>query len=131
MTDNLYKAPEAELTRKAMYLSKPRDLAICDVLFSFQGRLNRKQFWFVHGFYLLTQTIAVIDVFLFIGVFILFQWPLMASQTKRWHDIGKSGWNCLLWFVPLVGLMMTFIEAGLSKGHLIRNQYGGSLYRAD
>ena len=46
MTDNLYKAPEAELTRKAMYLSKPRDLAICDVLFSFQGRLNRKQFWF-------------------------------------------------------------------------------------
>ncbi len=52
MTDNLYKAPEAELTRKAMYLSKPRDLAICDVLFSFQGRLNRKQFWFRRWYFL-------------------------------------------------------------------------------
>uniref|UniRef100_UPI00261C09FD DUF805 domain-containing protein n=1 Tax=uncultured Pseudoalteromonas sp. TaxID=114053 RepID=UPI00261C09FD len=85
----------------------------------------------VHGFYLVIQIIAVVDIFLFIGIFILFQWPLMASQVKRWHDIGKSGWNCLIWFVPFVGLIMTLFEAGLSKGHLLRNQYGSSLYRVE
>ena len=131
MTDSLYKTPDAELTRGSVYLSKPRDLELFDVLFSFHGRLNRKQFWFVHGFYFVVQTIAVVDMFFFIGIFILFQWPLMASQVKRWHDIGKSGWNCLIWFVPFVGLIMTLFEVGLSKGHLLRNQYGSSLYRAE
>ena len=42
---------------------------------------------------------------------------------RRLHDTGKSGWWLLLWFVPLVGLIVLLVFFA-SPGDLGPNRYG-------
>jgi uncharacterized membrane protein YhaH (DUF805 family) len=35
-------------------------------------------------------------------------WALLAALSKRFHDIGKSGFMCLLVLVPVVGIFTPF-----------------------
>ncbi len=71
-------------------------------LFSFKGRVTRKQFWifnliiFTAGLLLgvLTGTPEEFGEFtkpqLMFMIWIF--WPSLAVQAKRWHDINKSAW---------------------------------------
>jgi uncharacterized membrane protein YhaH (DUF805 family) len=36
---------------------------------------------------------------------ILITWAKLALAAKRFHDLGNTGWLCLLLFIPLVGLI--------------------------
>ena len=96
----------------------------------FSGRSSRSEFWyFTLLFILLYLVVAVVDQFLGtatvdirelplghyipmgmvdpnVGVLVLLYRPIMAIPTiavtiRRLHDVGKSGWLCLLWVLPL------------------------------
>jgi uncharacterized membrane protein YhaH (DUF805 family) len=56
---------------------------------------------------------------------IFLTWSQLALAAKRFHDLGKAGWFCLLLFVPLVGLI-AFIYLLFARGEDRDNQYGPS-----
>src|SRR5262249_42087296 len=58
-----------------------------------------------------------------IGGFVLFSWAKLALAAKRLHDLGKSGWVCLLLFIPLLGFIAVVFLLRAS-GDLFDNQYG-------
>jgi uncharacterized membrane protein YhaH (DUF805 family) len=98
--------------------------------FDFIGRSSRPEFWcFMLLFIVLYMVVAVADQFLVtstvdirelplghyipmglvdphVGVLVLLYRPVMAIPTiavtiRRLHDVGKSGWWCLLWVLPV------------------------------
>ena len=105
------------------------DIDWMDLLFQFDGRINRAKFW------LGIVVVAVINVIasaLFRGnsVFIAFLitlallWPSLAVAIKRWHDRDKSGWWLLIVLIPLIGWIWALIETGFLEGTKGPNQYG-------
>ena len=98
--------------------------------FDFKGRSSRSDFWYFMllfvGLYII---VAVVDQYLVsatvdirdlplgryipmgmvdpeVGVLVLMYRPVMAIPTlavtvRRLHDVGKSGWWCALWVLPL------------------------------
>lgn len=48
--------------------------------------------------------------------------PSLAITARRLHDIGKSGWWQLLYFIPLVGAIVMFIFLVLDSHD--ENDYG-------
>lgn len=114
-------------------------MSVIELLFSPFGRVNRKTFWLVCSLCCLPGIIlAYLDEFdsealyrnsLVIYLVILglcLNWPFYVIQIKRWHDRNKSGWWCLVNFVPLIGPMWSLIELGFLKGSPRSNYYGES-----
>ena len=96
----------------------------------FSGRSSRPEFWyFMLLFIVLYLVVAVVDQFLVtstvdipelplghyipmgmvdpnVGALVLLYRPIMAIPTiavtiRRLHDVGKSGWWCFLWVLPV------------------------------
>ncbi len=117
-----------------------------DLLFGFQGRINRAKFWLAS--IAVTVIYGIVTSFLFAGaagssdptealasvgtlgglvalvLFIAMVWISFALAVKRWHDRNKSGWWILIVFVPVIGSLWYFIECGLLKGTSGANRYG-------
>ncbi len=103
-----------------------------EYLFSFDGRINRKQYWM----YVLPLIIILVVIpglifgiesqeaktILTIGSLISV-WPGLAIQVKRWHDRNKSGWWVLIAVIPIIGIW-ALIENGFLKGDESDNFYG-------
>jgi uncharacterized membrane protein YhaH (DUF805 family) len=80
--------------------------------FSFQGRIRRTE-------YALSIIIAVLINTFTLGLGIFLTLPFMIAQnTKRCHDLGKSGWWQL---IPFFGLFLLF-----ENGQFGVNQYGAN-----
>ncbi len=95
----------------------------------FEGRSGRSEYWW----WVLAYVIAYIAAYivgsivgagellaglLAIGLLI----PNIAVSVRRFHDIGKSGWWCLLFIIPIVNLIVWLIFfTKVSEGP---NQYG-------
>ena len=92
---------------------------------NFQGRAQRKEYWFYLLFYILFA-IAVVLVESFLGLSDLsdpekgtgplyaiytlaFLLPSIAVAVRRLHDIGRTGWWLLLALIPLVGAIVLLI----------------------
>jgi uncharacterized membrane protein YhaH (DUF805 family) len=113
------------------------------LFFSFQGRINRAQFW------LASALIGVLDGIVFggtsvystaaqepdtavlIALMVLIVVILVATiyaavciGIKRFHDRGKPGVWVLVQFVPMIGAFWYFIEAGCLRGTPGPNLYG-------
>jgi uncharacterized membrane protein YhaH (DUF805 family) len=101
------------------------------LLFSFNGRIGRGPFWAVQGTWIVIYVILLLItqasagstgspsliVSLILLLFVLASiWPLLAVQIKRWHDRNKSGWWCLIGFVPIIGGLWALIECGCLPG---------------
>ena len=56
------------------------------------------------------------------GILLVIGW--YALSVKRWHDLNKSGWWCLIVFIPGIGLTAEFILLGFIKGTSGSNNYG-------
>jgi uncharacterized membrane protein YhaH (DUF805 family) len=65
---------------------------------------------------------AVLASILIPGV-VLFSWAKLALAAKRLHDLGKSGWLCLVLFIPLFGLIAVIFML-VARGDDYHNQYG-------
>ena len=104
-------------------------MPIAQMLFSFDGRMRRRDFWLVTiglivvswvltsiiGLVLVPPVMATPD---YNGAYwmmwsrvstsvwivsLILLWPRLAVGVKRCHDRGKSGWWLLIGFVPVVG----------------------------
>lgn len=87
---------------------------------TFTGRSRRKEYWMFMLFnFLISFALGLVDGILFsseIGIlstiyslFILV--PSIALTVRRLHDIGKSGWWCLIGLIPVIGAIVLLVFA--------------------
>lgn len=83
----------------------------------FSGRSRRSEFWWFYLFGLIVG-VAINIISLVSGTlgYILagLYWvativPNLAVSVRRLHDIGKSGWNLLWMFLPIVGAILLIV----------------------
>ena len=103
------------------------------ILFSFEGRLSRQPFW-LYGIAALLVFVVIYALGFAMGrmgriitlpVNLLYIWVAFAIQAKRWHDRDKSGWWVLIGFIPVIGAIWSFVEAGCLRGTEGGNRFGG------
>ena len=102
---------------------------------TFSGRASRKEYWsFVLFSIIVSIVVAIIDVsFSFNEVFVnivsvIFFIPSISVTVRRLHDLNKSGWWYLIYFLPLLGaLYMLYLM--VKKTQPDDNQYGPSLLK--
>lgn len=94
----------------------------------FEGRARRKEYWmFILFTFIVSLPLGFIDGILFnteeggFGILgLIFQLvvliPTIAVAIRRMHDVGKSGWYCL---IPFYNLYLAVTE-----GERGSNQYG-------
>lgn len=104
---------------------------------TFSGRARRAEFWWFALFVLvLSVGTSMIDVALYGGpgqpiglVNTLFHLavliPGLAVGARRLHDIGRSGWWQLLYFLPIVGAIVLLI------GFVLRGNPGDNAFGQD
>lgn len=104
-----------------------------NMLFSFEGRISRKPFWmFVLVVIVGTVITTAIDMATMgqeSGVaslifMLIFLWPSLAIQVKRWHDRDKSGWWVLISIIPILGPIWALVENGFLTGTEGSNRFG-------
>jgi len=111
-----------------------------DLLFAFDGRINRAKFWAGFGatvviglgFGILvgiavaanSGALALILGLLGIVLYVAMIWMGLAIAIKRWHDRGKSGWWILIGMIPIIGPIWALVETGFLEGDAGDNQYG-------
>ncbi len=111
-----------------------------DLLFGFNGRINRGKYWAGYGAIVALGIVVVIlativvaansgalalIVMIIVVAFAVAQiWVGLAISIKRWHDRGKSGWWILIGLIPIVGPIWALVETGFLKGDEGDNQYG-------
>ncbi|MED4455602.1 DUF805 domain-containing protein [Metabacillus fastidiosus] len=94
----------------------------------FQGRARRKEYWMfflIHYIILLALIIIqeVADIsFLFVVYFLATILPTLALSVRRLHDIGRSGWWILIYYIPF-GTIVLLVFACLDSQEG-DNQYG-------
>lgn len=84
---------------------------------NFEGRARRKEFWmFTLVSLVINVGTLILDASLFSdlglvnGLYTLaILLPSIAVGIRRMHDINKSGWWLLLWFVPVIGWVWLII----------------------
>lgn len=107
-----------------------------DFLFSFEGRISRKQFW-VNGHLMVILPLMLVSSMMDVAfgymfadgpvsmaMAILLLWPSIAISVKRWHDRDKSGWWVFIVLVPIIGLIWALIEIGFTQGTIGPNRFG-------
>lgn len=103
-------------------------------LFSFEGRIARKQYWlrFALPFFVVTliadglanaANSTALNV-LSILVKLILIWPSFAIGAKRCHDRDRSGWFQLIVLIPIVGAIWLLIELGFLRGTAGPNRFG-------
>ncbi|MDD5326312.1 MAG: DUF805 domain-containing protein [Phycisphaerae bacterium] len=110
-------------------------MPITEILFSFNGRIGRAKFWAVYlstlalfaffagVFSVLEDTIGGIGIV----VLIPFLWIMIATQVKRWHDLGSTGWMSLINLIPFIGGLLAIFCLGFIKGTPGNNRYGAAV----
>jgi uncharacterized membrane protein YhaH (DUF805 family) len=102
-------------------------------LLSLEGRINRKPFWL---YALVVFAISFIVTLVLGGasnvnpntlsliLTLIFLWPNIAVQAKRWHDLDKSAWWILINLIPILGPIAALIMTGFLRGTQGDNKYG-------
>ncbi len=126
---------------KVVSHSSVQSADVKDILFSFNGRINRSTYWtyslfigvvqfVLYGLYLMIMKVAATNLLSlsggtsFLGITsLLFMWPWLALSIKRCHDRNKSGWFHLVSLVPFLGIWY-IVEILFLKGSDGSNQYG-------
>lgn len=82
---------------------------------NFEGRARRSEYWFwflavIIGAIVTSIIDNIIGIPLTYIIFILAVLvPNIAVSVRRMHDIGKSGWFVLLFFIPIVGFILMIV----------------------
>lgn len=104
---------------------------------TFSGRASRSEYWWFVLFMLLALIVPMAAVLasgldpetrnLALRAVVILQLllvvPECAVATRRLHDIGKSGWWQLIYFVPLIGPLLLLWWA-LRRGDSWTNRFG-------
>jgi len=102
-------------------------------LLSIEGRINRKPFWlyalsvfgvsFIISF-ILTGAGNVNPNSISLILTLVFLWPNIAVQAKRWHDRDKSAWWILINLIPILGPIWALVVTGFLPGTPGDNKFG-------
>ncbi|MCD2174579.1 DUF805 domain-containing protein [Rhizobium sp. C4] len=123
-----------------------------ELLFKFDGRINRKKIWFAFLIHLIAAAaVGVIFSILWtifpgtvtedgnfhvegaasapyfvvgIAYLVFAVWSGLAVAIKRVHDRDRSGWFILIQLIPLIGPIWFLIEAYFLKGTTGPNRFG-------
>ena len=112
-------------------------------LFSFQGRLRRRDYWLLNiGLTVLMFVLIMVLGLLFGADFgndddigyllaqflggVVIIWPALAVAVKRCHDRNQTGWLYLIVLIPLIGGLWALINLGILDGTPGVNKYGSS-----
>lgn len=124
-----------------------RNTTVKDLLFGFQGRVGRLQFWLVHVASLLIgglfwgivnlrppteagapppPPVAGAELLEIIPWLVMaaLAWPLLAISIKRLHDRGQSAWWMLLTLIPGVGQVWQLVNLGILPSDDADNRFG-------
>jgi len=111
------------------------------VLFAFNGRISRFEYWVMGILPMIAMYVTVAIVIAVIessdilknpnvapvalaSTYIPAFWIGLAINIKRWHDRNKSGmWICI-GMVPIVGPIWSLVELGCLPGSDGPNRYG-------
>lgn len=113
------------------------------ILFGFDGRINRKRFWL----YAIVSDVAVIAIAVIFGViaglvnvpeiafvgllaYLPLIWVGLALSIKRLHDVDRPGLHLLFGLIPLVGPILLLVWCGFTAGNTGENQYGADPLQA-
>jgi uncharacterized membrane protein YhaH (DUF805 family) len=121
------------------------------VLFSFQGRIRRSRWWAVRivstvAFFIVygaifglagalrsttdQQAMAIVwgiaSLIVGLPTLVVYAWIVLATSVKRLHDQDLSGWFTLLFFIPYLGGLISFVMNGCLDGTRGPNKYGPS-----
>jgi uncharacterized membrane protein YhaH (DUF805 family) len=90
----------------------------------FSGRASRSEFWWFMLFELLVFLVAsLIHDWVYLVAVLALLLPGTGVGVRRLHDVGRSGWWMLLYFVPLIGfLVLLYWNVQPSQPHA--NAYG-------
>ena len=83
--------------------------------FTFSGRATRAENWWWALFAALLGLIPLAGLVTLI--------PSLALGARRLHDINRTGWWLLLWFVPVIGWIVLIVWACM-RGDGGPNKYG-------
>ena len=105
--------------------------------FSFSGRISRRSFWLGHELpmfgiiflCLILDGLLKTQAWITEACIFLLVWPNVATQVKRAHDRGRSGWFVLLGLVPVVSIWPA-IELLFLRGDVVPNRFGEDPLRA-
>ena len=97
---------------------------------SVSGRINRRTFWLAHIPYIVIFAavnytlikLGVGEPILYIvnAVFFCLIVPLL---VKRWHDLDKSAWYLVTYFIPIINII-SLVELYFAAGDKEANSYG-------
>lgn len=123
------------------------------MLFNFDGRIRRTQYWLwsigmgilvaVAGGIVLTVTgaaaslanqgapatgggMAMVGWIIYLVIVFVAVWVSVALQVKRWHDRDKSWFWVFINFVPIIGGLWALVECGFLDGTQGPNRFGPS-----
>ncbi|MDB5470586.1 MAG: permease [Caulobacter sp.] len=126
---------------------EPKGQSANQLLFGFDGRVGRAQFWLVAIagaamfalFWAMVNlkppvdptaapvtmppgygVLAALPWIIAVGLI----WPLAAVGVKRCHDRGRSGWWMLAALVPVLGQLWWLIDLGFLPGQAAANRFG-------
>ncbi|RPJ12582.1 MAG: DUF805 domain-containing protein [Deltaproteobacteria bacterium] len=79
---------------------------------TFEGRASRSEYWWFFLFTLLASVASgivseTLSALFSLGVLL----PSLAVGARRLHDVNRSGWFLLLWFIPVVGWIVLILWA--------------------
>ena len=117
-----------------------------NLLFSFQGRLNRAKWWLINIGVIVVETIVFailfggtammanpgqamaaisgINAVIVAIVAVIVFWIALSVAVRRFHDRNKTGWWVLITLVPVIGSLWFLIECGFLRGTTGPNNYG-------
>lgn len=79
---------------------------------TFEGRASRSEYWWFFLFTFLASIATGMVSETLTGLFSLaVLLPSLAVGARRLHDVDKSGWFLLLWFVPIIGWIILIVWA--------------------
>lgn len=113
-------------------------------LFSFRGRMSRRQFWLkgilvlspvlVFGWFVTILTLVRDDpdasgslVALGLIEFLVLLVPMTALYVKRLHDHNRSGWFLATWLIPIAQfffMLLILVEVMCLRGTVGANRFG-------
>ena len=105
-------------------------------LFSFKGRAKRTEYWLLgicSGLLMLPVTVTdEADMTLGLALYALVMaipltWLSLAVVTRRFHDLGKSGWFTIFTCIPFVNIVFG-VYVAFFKGQQQDNEYGPNPY---
>lgn len=102
----------------------------------FRGRATRREYWgfvltntvillalaYAHAYFNI-GTIHTVLTILLIGYALFIIIPTFAAMSRRWHDLGRTGFWIMLNLVPVIGQIVTFFFL-CGKGTDGTNEFG-------